>query len=55
VNVNTNHTLPYPIHVGRGLLAVLPTLVSQVADAHHIGIIADETVAPLYGARLRAP
>ena len=50
MNVTTCGTLPYPVHVGRGLLAALPDLVPGVTQAHRIAVITDETVGPLFAA-----
>ena len=39
----------YPVLVGRGLLARLPTIVREHAPAHRYAVISDDTVAELYG------
>lgn len=44
--------LDYPVLVGSGLLASLPGLLAEHAPAHRYGLIADATVADLYGHRL---
>ena len=46
-------TLDYPVMVGSGLLAALPSLLSEYAPAHRYCLIADATVAELYGRRVR--
>ena len=43
----------YPVMVGPGLLAALPTLLHEYAPAHRYSLIADATVAELYGRRVR--
>ena len=45
-------TLDYPVMVGPGLLAALPALLSEYAPAHRYSLIADATVAELYGRRV---
>jgi 3-dehydroquinate synthase len=52
VTLETCHTLPYPIHVGRGLLATLDTLVPAVRAAHRVAVITDDTVGPLHAGRI---
>jgi 3-dehydroquinate synthase len=46
-------TLDYPVMVGPGLLSALPALLREHAPAHRYGLIADTTVAELYGRRVR--
>jgi 3-dehydroquinate synthase len=43
----------YPVMVGAGLLDELPRLVQEHAPAHRYALIADATVAGLYGRRVR--
>ncbi|HZD06515.1 MAG TPA: 3-dehydroquinate synthase, partial [Longimicrobiales bacterium] len=43
----------YPVVVQRGLLASLDRLVPRYAPAHRYAVIADETVAGLYGGSVR--
>ena len=52
--METCRTLPYPVHVGRGLLATLPGLVPELAAAHRIAVITDDTVGPLYADQIAA-
>ena len=52
MTVTTCDTLPYPVHVGRGLLSTLPALVPALARAHRIAVVTDETVGPRYAARI---
>ena len=52
MTLETCHTLPYPIHVGRGLLATLDTLVPAVRAAHRVAVITDDTVGPLHTSRI---
>ena len=52
MTVTTCDTVPYPVHVGRGLLSTLPMLVPALARAHRIAVVTDETVGPLYAARI---
>lgn len=40
----------YPVVVGRGLLASLPSLLEEHAPAHRYAVISDDRVAELYGA-----
>jgi 3-dehydroquinate synthase len=54
VTVDTCRTLPYPIHVGHGALTLLSDLVPELAHAHRIAVISDDTVAPLYAGRIAA-
>lgn len=54
MTIETCRTLPYPVHVGRGLLASLPALVPELGAAHRIAVITDETVGPLYADRIAA-
>ncbi|MCC7054081.1 MAG: 3-dehydroquinate synthase [Gemmatimonadaceae bacterium] len=54
MTVTTCHTLPYPVHVGYGLLDTLPTLVPALRTAHRIAVISDDVVAPLHAGRLAA-
>jgi 3-dehydroquinate synthase len=54
VTIETCRTLAYPIHIGRGLLAALPALVPELADAHRIAVISDEIVAPHYAGQIAA-
>jgi 3-dehydroquinate synthase len=54
VNGTTCRTLPYPVHVGNGLLSSLPELVPELARAHRIAVITDDTVGPLYADRIAA-
>jgi 3-dehydroquinate synthase len=54
VSVFTCSTLPYPVHVGYGLLDSLATLVPAVRQAHRIAVISDDIVAPLFAGRLAA-
>lgn len=44
--------LAYPIHLERGALSALGTLVAQWAPAHRYAIIADATVAARHGERM---
>jgi len=44
--------LAYPIHIERGALAALGTLVAQWAPAHRYAIIVDATVSALHGKRM---
>jgi 3-dehydroquinate synthase len=53
VEVRTAGGGAYPVVVGSGALADLPDLVRDHAPAHRYAIISDETVAELYGARVR--
>ncbi len=46
--------LPYPVHVGAGLLARLADLVTRHAPNHRYAFIIDETVDRLHGAAARA-
>jgi len=48
----TCRTLAYPVHVGRGLLASLSSLVPAIAQAHRVAVITDDTVGPLYADRI---
>ena len=50
----TYRTLAYPVHVGRGLLPSLSSLVPEIARAHRIAVITDDTVGPLYADRIAA-
>lgn len=54
MTLTTCRTLPYPVHVGRGLLASLSSLVPEIASAHRIAVITDDTVGPLYADRIAA-
>lgn len=54
MNVTTCRTLAYPVHVGHGLLSSLPSLVPDLARAHRIAVITDDTVGPLYADRIAA-
>ena len=54
MTVSTCHTLPYPVHVGHGLLGALPTLVPALQRAHRIAVISDDVVAPLHAGRVAA-
>jgi 3-dehydroquinate synthase len=54
VSYSTCTTLPYPIHVGSGLLSHLPSLVPAIGAAHRVAIISDTTIAPLYADRVAA-
>lgn len=54
MSVTTCRTLPYPVHVGHGLLDALPELVPELARAHRIAVITDDTVGPLYADRIAA-
>jgi len=54
MTLTTCRTLAYPVHVGRGLLAALPALVPEIARAHRIAVITDDTVGPLYADRIAA-
>lgn len=44
--------LAYPIHIERGALAALGSLVAQWAPAHQYAVLADATVAALHGERM---
>ena len=48
----TCRTLPYPVHVGRSLLGALPAMVPELGRAHRIGLVTDDTVAPLWAGRV---
>ena len=48
MNCTTCRTLPYPVHVGHGLLGDLPELVPELARAHRIAVVTDEIVGPIY-------
>ncbi len=52
MTVSTCRTLPYPVHVGHGLIAQLPTLVPAIARAHRIAVITDDVVGPRYADRV---
>jgi 3-dehydroquinate synthase len=52
VSVTTCTTLPYPVHVGHGLLETLPDLVPELHRAHRIAVITDEIVGPMYADRI---
>ncbi len=52
MNVTTCTTLPYPVHVGHGLLEALPALVPEVLQAHRIAVVTDEIVGPMYAGRI---
>jgi len=54
MTVSTCRVLPYPVHVGQGLLDSLPALVPQIAAAHRIAVITDDVVGPLYADRIAA-
>jgi 3-dehydroquinate synthase len=54
VGVTTCNTLPYPIHIGRGLLDVLPEVVPALSQAHRVAVITDDHVGPHYAARIAA-
>ena len=54
MTVTTCRTLPYPVHVGHGLLATLPSLVPEVGRAYRVAVITDDTVGPLYADRIAA-
>jgi len=54
MTLTTCRTLAYPVHVGRGLLASLSSLVPEIARAHRIAVITDDTVGPLYADRIAA-
>lgn len=43
----------YPVHIGRGLLSRLGSMVSEFSGVHRCAVISDETVGELYGARVR--
>jgi 3-dehydroquinate synthase len=46
--------LPYPISVAVGALDQIGAIARAVAPAHRIAVISDETVGPIYGARVLA-
>ncbi|MES3034496.1 MAG: 3-dehydroquinate synthase [Gemmatimonadota bacterium] len=50
----TCRVLPYPVHVGHGLLGRLAELVPAITTAHRVAVISDDVVAPLYAARIAA-
>lgn len=50
----TCRTLPYPVHVGRGLIDTLATLVPEIERAHRVAVITDDVVGPLHAARIAA-
>ena len=52
MNVSTCTTLPYPVHVGHGLLQALPDLVPALRRAHRIAVVTDEIVGPMYADRV---
>lgn len=54
MTVTTCRTLPYPVHVGSALLSSLPDLVPELARAHRVAVITDNTVGPLYADRIAA-
>lgn len=51
---STCRVLPYPVHVGHGLLDALTELVPAVTTAHRIAVITDDVVGPLYAAQIAA-
>jgi len=46
--------LTYRVLIARGALSEVGRIAAAEAKAHRYAIIADETVAPLYAARVRA-
>jgi 3-dehydroquinate synthase len=52
VSITTCRTLPYPVHVGHGLIGALPELVPAISKAHRIAVITDDVVGPLYADRV---
>jgi 3-dehydroquinate synthase len=44
--------MPYRVQIGQGLLDRIGEIVSEVTRASRIALISDETVVPLYGARV---
>ena len=50
----TCRVLPYPVHVGHGLLSSLATLVPELLRAHRVAVVTDDVVGPLYAARIAA-
>ena len=54
MTVTTCHVLPYPVHVGHGLLASLTSLVPELHRAHRIAVVTDDVVGPLYAPRIAA-
>ena len=47
-------TLDYPVYCRRGSLADVGDVIRDTAPAYRYAVISDETVAPLYGARVLA-
>ncbi len=52
MTIDTCHLLPYPVHVGHGILSLLPELVPAVAEAHRVAVITDDVVGPLHAGRI---
>jgi 3-dehydroquinate synthase len=52
--VTTCRTLPYPVHVGHGLLSSVASLVPELQRAHRIAVITDDVVGPHYAPRIAA-
>jgi len=54
MTVTTCRTLPYPVHVGHGVLSSLASLVPDLGRAHRVAVITDDVVGPLYAPRIAA-
>ncbi|HYW49253.1 MAG TPA: 3-dehydroquinate synthase [Gemmatimonadaceae bacterium] len=54
MTVTTCRTLPYPVHVGHGLIDRLPDLVPELARVHRVAVVTDDVVGPLFAARIAA-
>ncbi len=54
MSVSTCHVLPYPVHVGHGILSSLASLVPEVRRAHRVAVVTDDVVGPLYAPQIAA-
>lgn len=50
----TCNLLPYPVHVGHGILSIVAELVPELTAAHRVAIVTDDIVGPLYAAQIAA-
>ncbi len=50
----TCRVLPYPVHVGHGVLSSLTEVVPEILAAHRIAVITDDVVGPIYAERVAA-
>ena len=52
MTVSTCRILPYPVHVGHGVIGSLAELVPALARAHRVAVVTDDVVGPLYASRI---